>query len=190
MQGTLPDQFIKGLSSACLQGRGQIIPDSQVNSENDCDSSLVFYLDGAHSSESMEMCARWFAHATNSDGIQPGPSEQPHTDRDSRKVCITVANFRVKSHFSLFCTCTYHFSSFTIYCLLDFLMFAVSPFQLHDCKRSSEIAPTSSRYMCSKWYINQILYVCLKILSHIMISFCSYSRVMMSGLWRKYKIPL
>lgn len=92
--GTLPDQFIKGLSSACLQGRGQIIPDSQVNSENDRDSSLVFYLDGAHSSESMEMCARWFAHATNSDGIQPGPSEQPHTDRDSRKFllfnCMTV----------------------------------------------------------------------------------------------------
>ncbi|NP_001152065.2 folylpolyglutamate synthase [Zea mays] len=92
--GTLPDQFIKGLSSACLQGRGQIIPNSQVNSENDRDSSLVFYLDGAHSSESMEMCARWFAHATNSDGIQPGPSEQPHTDRDSRKFllfnCMTV----------------------------------------------------------------------------------------------------
>lgn len=92
--GTLPDQFIKGLSSACLQGRGQIIPDSQVNSENDRDSSLVFYLDGAHSSESMEMCARWFAHATNSDGIQPDPSEQPHTDRDSRKFllfnCMTV----------------------------------------------------------------------------------------------------
>jgi folylpolyglutamate synthase/dihydropteroate synthase len=101
MQGTLPDQFIKGLSSACLQGRAQIVPDPQVNSENDkdCDSSLVFYLDGAHSPESMEMCARWFAHVTNN-GVQTGSLEQPHTDRDSRKVCITVAVF-VSNHISL-----------------------------------------------------------------------------------------
>ncbi|XP_066373830.1 folylpolyglutamate synthase-like isoform X3 [Miscanthus floridulus] len=85
--GALPDQFIKGLSSACLQGRAQIVPDPQVNSENDKDrdSSLVFYLDGAHSPESMEMCARWFAHVTNNDGMQTGSLEQPHTDRDSRK---------------------------------------------------------------------------------------------------------
>ncbi|XP_066373815.1 folylpolyglutamate synthase-like isoform X1 [Miscanthus floridulus] len=94
--GALPDQFIKGLSSACLQGRAQIVPDPQVNSENDKDrdSSLVFYLDGAHSPESMEMCARWFAHVTNNDGMQTGSLEQPHTDRDSRKFllfnCMTV----------------------------------------------------------------------------------------------------
>ncbi|KAG0548982.1 hypothetical protein BDA96_01G215100 [Sorghum bicolor] len=94
--GTLPDQFIKGLSSACLQGRAQIVPDPQVNSENnkDRDSSLVFYLDGAHSPESMEMCARWFAHITNNDGTQTCSLEQPHTDRDSRKFllfnCMTV----------------------------------------------------------------------------------------------------
>ncbi|WVZ59529.1 hypothetical protein U9M48_009655 [Paspalum notatum var. saurae] len=93
---TLPDQFIKGLSSACLQGRAQIVPDPQGNSENDKDvsSSLVFYLDGAHSPESMEMCAKWFAHATNDGRIQPGSLEQPHNDRDSRKIllfnCMTV----------------------------------------------------------------------------------------------------
>jgi hypothetical protein len=73
-----------------------------VNSENnkDRDSSLVFYLDGAHSPESMEMCARWFAHITNNDGTQTCSLEQPHTDRDSRKVCITVAVF-VLNHISL-----------------------------------------------------------------------------------------
>ncbi|CAL4934238.1 unnamed protein product [Urochloa decumbens] len=93
---TLPDQFIKGLSSACLRGRAQIVPDPQVNSENDkhCNSSLVFYLDGAHSPESMEMCARWFAHVTNNDRIQEVSLEQPHTDRNSKKIllfnCMTV----------------------------------------------------------------------------------------------------
>jgi folylpolyglutamate synthase len=93
---TLPHQFIKGLSSACLQGRAQIVPDPQVNSENDKDdnSSLVFYLDGAHSPESMETCARWFAHVTNNDRIQLGSLKQPHADRNSRKIllfnCMTV----------------------------------------------------------------------------------------------------
>ncbi|CAL4925763.1 unnamed protein product [Urochloa decumbens] len=93
---TLPDQFIKGLSSACLRGRAQIVPDPQVNSENDKhgNSSLVFYLDGAHSPESMETCARWFAHVTNNDRIQEVSMEQPHTDRNSRKIllfnCMTV----------------------------------------------------------------------------------------------------
>ncbi|CAN6298883.1 unnamed protein product [Urochloa humidicola] len=93
---TLPYHFIKGLSSACLQGRAQIVPDPQVNSENDKhgNSSLVFYLDGAHSPESMEMCARWFAHVTNNDRIQEVSLEQPHPDRNSRKIlifnCMTV----------------------------------------------------------------------------------------------------
>uniref|UniRef100_A0A453JD75 Folylpolyglutamate synthase n=1 Tax=Aegilops tauschii subsp. strangulata TaxID=200361 RepID=A0A453JD75_AEGTS len=71
----LPDQFIRGLSSASLQGRAQIVPDSQVNSEEkDRDSSLVFYLDGAHSPESMEICARWFSHATKEQSFQSSPS--------------------------------------------------------------------------------------------------------------------
>nr|CAB3494263.1 unnamed protein product [Digitaria exilis] len=93
---TLPDQFIKGLSSAYLPGRAQIVPDPQVNSENDesDNSSLVFYLDGAHSPESMEMCARWFAYVTNNDRIQPVSLEQPQTNRNSRKIllfnCMTV----------------------------------------------------------------------------------------------------
>ncbi|KAL6906546.1 hypothetical protein ACP4OV_004147 [Aristida adscensionis] len=94
--GALPDQFINGLSSACLQGRAQIVPDPQANAENheESISSLVFYLDGAHSPESMEMCARWFAHVTDKDGMQSGTLEQPHTGKSSRKIllfnCMTV----------------------------------------------------------------------------------------------------
>ncbi|TVU32094.1 hypothetical protein EJB05_23812, partial [Eragrostis curvula] len=88
--GTLPDQFIKGLSSACLQGRAQIVPDPQVNSENDkaSNSKLVFYLDGAHSPESMEMCARWFAQVTNIDGDQPDSLGQRHTGTNVRKILL------------------------------------------------------------------------------------------------------
>ncbi|KAK3410087.1 hypothetical protein EUGRSUZ_J02122 [Eucalyptus grandis] len=57
----LPEQFIKGLTSASLQGRAQIVPDRLLNSESS--GELLFYLDGAHSPESMEVCAKWFSLA-------------------------------------------------------------------------------------------------------------------------------
>ncbi|KAI3777992.1 hypothetical protein L2E82_06931 [Cichorium intybus] len=57
----LPEQFIKGLTTANLQGRAQIIPDIQNPSD------LLFYLDGAHSPESMEVCANWFSIAVKED---------------------------------------------------------------------------------------------------------------------------
>ena len=55
MKDTLPEQFIKGLTSASLQGRAQIVPDQHIKSERS--NELVFFLDGAHSPESMEVCA-------------------------------------------------------------------------------------------------------------------------------------
>ncbi|KAK0591434.1 hypothetical protein LWI29_001772 [Acer saccharum] len=66
--GPLPEQFIKGLTTANLQGRAQIVPDRIINTERPGD--LVFYLDGAHSPESMEVCARWFSLAIKEDGQQ------------------------------------------------------------------------------------------------------------------------
>ncbi|XP_014505224.1 folylpolyglutamate synthase isoform X1 [Vigna radiata var. radiata] len=57
----LPEQFIKGLTSASLQGRAQIVPDQHLKGERS--NRLVFFLDGAHSPESMEVCARWFSLA-------------------------------------------------------------------------------------------------------------------------------
>ncbi|KAL8171558.1 hypothetical protein V2J09_023362 [Rumex salicifolius] len=57
---SLPEQFIQGLSTARLQGRAQIVHDQYVSAERSSD--LVFYLDGAHSPESMEVCARWFSN--------------------------------------------------------------------------------------------------------------------------------
>ncbi|KAG0466592.1 hypothetical protein HPP92_018172 [Vanilla planifolia] len=61
----LPDQFLRGLSSASLQGRAQIVPDPYFITQgpNFSPGGLVFYLDGAHSPESMIMSARWFSHA-------------------------------------------------------------------------------------------------------------------------------
>ncbi|KAK7387422.1 hypothetical protein VNO78_28218 [Psophocarpus tetragonolobus] len=61
IQNTLSEQFIKGLTTASLQGRAQIVPNQFIN--NEILNELVFFLDGAHSPESMEACARWFSLA-------------------------------------------------------------------------------------------------------------------------------
>lgn len=65
----MPDEFIRGLSTANFSGRSQIVCDSslysdcsEIMSEN-CGRELIFYLDGAHSPESMEACAKWFSNA-------------------------------------------------------------------------------------------------------------------------------
>jgi folylpolyglutamate synthase len=55
----LPKQVIRGLATANLQGRAQIV---RLQEDDISPSNLVFYLDGAHSPESMEICANWFSH--------------------------------------------------------------------------------------------------------------------------------
>ncbi|XP_019245317.1 PREDICTED: folylpolyglutamate synthase isoform X2 [Nicotiana attenuata] len=61
----LPEQFVKGLATAAFQGRAQIVPDQLIESESSGD--LVFYFDGAHSPESMDVCAKWFSLAIQGD---------------------------------------------------------------------------------------------------------------------------
>lgn len=61
----MPEQFIKGLTTAALQGRAQVVPDCLIESERSGD--LVFYFDGAHSPESMDVCAKWFSIAIKED---------------------------------------------------------------------------------------------------------------------------
>ncbi|KAL0402822.1 UNVERIFIED_CONTAM: Folylpolyglutamate synthase [Sesamum radiatum] len=83
---SLPDEFIKGLATASLQGRAQIVPDQFIESESPGD--LVFYLDGAHSPESMDVCANWFCLATKEDsphnqcsdskGLQKSGQNEPY----------------------------------------------------------------------------------------------------------------
>ncbi|XP_019102376.1 PREDICTED: folylpolyglutamate synthase isoform X3 [Camelina sativa] len=54
-QRGLPEKFVSGLSNAYLIGRAMVVPDSELPEE------IVYYLDGAHSPESMEACAIWFS---------------------------------------------------------------------------------------------------------------------------------
>ncbi|BFG37972.1 hypothetical protein CerSpe_242460 [Prunus speciosa] len=69
LESDLPAAFRRGLSTAHLSGRAQIVYDTSLkscNSSEVSDSScgdLIFYLDGAHSPESMEVCGRWFSSA-------------------------------------------------------------------------------------------------------------------------------
>ncbi|KAL5733145.1 hypothetical protein ACOSQ2_032837 [Xanthoceras sorbifolium] len=106
--GSLPEQFLKGLTMANLQGRAQIVPDRIINSESPGD--LVFYLDGAHSPESMEICARWFSLAIKEDsqqetlGFQSPDSSgsshelvQMHGDIRSRKNSAQILLFNCMS---------------------------------------------------------------------------------------------
>ncbi|KAJ3685625.1 hypothetical protein LUZ61_014789 [Rhynchospora tenuis] len=65
--GPLPEQVIRGLTTASLQGRAQIV---HLQDDNITPGDLMLYLDGAHSPESMEMCARWFSQAINDEKQQ------------------------------------------------------------------------------------------------------------------------
>ncbi|KAA3478285.1 folylpolyglutamate synthase [Gossypium australe] len=91
--GPLPEPFIKGLTTASLQGRAQIVPDIE-SPEN-----LVFYLDGAHSPESMEACARWFSLCTRDDNHLSNLNYQPqqHMDEGSKKDTAQILLFNCMS---------------------------------------------------------------------------------------------
>lgn len=75
---SLPEQFIRGLAASSLEGRAQIVPDRHIDIEHPGD--LVFYLDGAHSPESMEVCAGWFSLAIKEDSRQQYLSHYPQDD--------------------------------------------------------------------------------------------------------------
>lgn len=75
---SLPEQFVKGLTAATLQGRAQIVPDRSIDAESAGD--LLYYLDGAHSPESMEVCGKWFSHAITGESKQQNVSNQQQDD--------------------------------------------------------------------------------------------------------------
>uniref|UniRef100_A0A7N0UVQ6 Folylpolyglutamate synthase n=1 Tax=Kalanchoe fedtschenkoi TaxID=63787 RepID=A0A7N0UVQ6_KALFE len=85
---SLPEHFIRGLTTASLQGRAQIVPDRQINHENS--EELVFYLDGAHSPESMEACARWFSLAIKEDHRKDTGNQHFDASRSSDEMVRTV----------------------------------------------------------------------------------------------------
>ena len=127
-QGDLPNAFLRGLSSARLPGRAQIVYDDISKSSNTNTGELVYYLDGAHSPESMDACARWFSktvsgHQTSAsmsslkslheDGLgdvkQNGFSigEKGHNITEAKQVqkCCKYSNFYLRCTSILYRSC-------------------------------------------------------------------------------------
>lgn len=82
----LPDSFRRGLASVEWPGRAQVVPDTDVPAPGGAPrGSLTFYLDGAHTPESMEVCATWFCEsveggantAETSGGVQESGHHAP-----------------------------------------------------------------------------------------------------------------
>ena len=71
-EGRVPDSFVKGLQLTKWAGRAEVIHDPS--------GRLSFYLDGAHSPESMEACANWFCSTIQAEGnskvAEPNNSSQ------------------------------------------------------------------------------------------------------------------
>ncbi|XP_043695944.1 folylpolyglutamate synthase isoform X3 [Telopea speciosissima] len=89
---SLPEQFIRGLTTASLQGRAQIITDPCVRS-----GDLKFYLDGAHSPESMEVCARWFCLAIKDNVQQQNSLEEKPQNAAIRENSTPILLFNCMS---------------------------------------------------------------------------------------------
>ncbi|KAI7726266.1 hypothetical protein M8C21_008610, partial [Ambrosia artemisiifolia] len=77
---SLPEAFLRGLSTAHLSGRAQIVHDvslglniNQLKTDESRHGELIFYLDGAHSPESMDACAKWFSNVVNEKIHRPIP---------------------------------------------------------------------------------------------------------------------
>ncbi|CAA7392706.1 unnamed protein product [Spirodela intermedia] len=111
----LPEQFIRGLATSQMQGRAQVVVDPVVSHQGPRNSGfrpLVFYLDGAHSPESMEMCAKWFSSIIKEDSQEEGPGEGRLDDnanaqqRDPRlllpRLLNTCSNHGVHFHKAIF----------------------------------------------------------------------------------------
>lgn len=62
---------------ADLPGRAQIVSDPDICTQG-MNSGLVFYLDGAHSPESLEVCARWFSNVVK---------DEAQSDPESSRSC-------------------------------------------------------------------------------------------------------
>lgn len=97
----LPEAFKRGLSSTRLFGRAQILYDSSANSNSSSELSkrssgdLIFYLDGAHSPESMEVCARWFSNAVKENTSSfLSPQASSTSSPSSFYSSITVGNVK------------------------------------------------------------------------------------------------
>lgn len=97
----LPVAFLRGLSSANLPGRAQIVRDKldksdKISEIHQSSGDLIFYLDGAHSPESMEVCARWFSNAIRDEQNFPRSElvDECHTQHNTQveESCVNVSS--------------------------------------------------------------------------------------------------
>lgn len=64
-QGLLPQEYCQGLARAAWPGRSQVVPDPKFQQQGSSSSRLTFFLDGAHTPESMITCGTWFAQVAS-----------------------------------------------------------------------------------------------------------------------------
>ncbi|EIW82321.1 FolC bifunctional protein [Coniophora puteana RWD-64-598 SS2] len=81
--GTIPDVFVKGLETAAWPGRCQTVADPNAKY-----SKTTWYLDGAHTVESLDCCMEWF--------VQPGVGlpVMPPSSRPKRAFIFNCTNGR------------------------------------------------------------------------------------------------
>ncbi|KAK6127228.1 hypothetical protein DH2020_039027 [Rehmannia glutinosa] len=87
LENNMPDAFLRGLSTARLSGRAQIVYDTSFTASDKSSGELIFYLDGAHSPESMEVCARWFSSAVKEGENQSSISSLCPPFQTVREIC-------------------------------------------------------------------------------------------------------
>ncbi|KAF2308121.1 hypothetical protein GH714_035490 [Hevea brasiliensis] len=95
-EGNIPEAFLRGLATAHLSGRAQVVYDSSSNCHSssalleNSSGDLIFYLDGAHSPESMEVCAKWFSSAVQEIKQLPKLSSSSHDVESMKEVWAMV----------------------------------------------------------------------------------------------------
>eukprot|EP00894_Picocystis_sp_ML_P003769 jgi/Pico_ML_1/54286/g4658.t1 len=82
--GVLPREYEEGLRQASWPGRSQVVQESE---------DITYYLDGAHTAESMDACAQWFADATSQVDVQRALFVAP----DSSVTTLTTPSASMKT---------------------------------------------------------------------------------------------
>lgn len=85
-QGILPSEYARGLQSVRWPGRSQVISDAV--------EGLTFFLDGAHTPESMETCAEWYAGAISSSGKNHVPQAESQSQPQYRVLLFNCMSER------------------------------------------------------------------------------------------------
>lgn len=60
-RGVLPREYVAGINGTFWPGRSQVVEDRETGPGGA--SNLTFFLDGAHTPESMQVAAQWFSKA-------------------------------------------------------------------------------------------------------------------------------